>query len=72
VALALRIYEELKPQPLTEENILRQKRPALVEVEDVALDLRGAARRAAEAAAAAQEQQQQQQQQQAEQGKPAP
>jgi len=32
VALALKIYEDLKPKPLTQEEILRQQRPQLVQV----------------------------------------
>ncbi|KAL4439962.1 hypothetical protein ABPG75_002963 [Micractinium tetrahymenae] len=48
VALVLKIYEDLKPRPLTEEEILRQQRPMLVEVEDVKLDLRGIARKKGE------------------------
>ena len=68
MALVLKIYADLKPQPLTEEQLLRQQRPMLVPVEDVKLDLREIGRKkAAEAAAAArwhhQRHQQQQQQQ---------
>lgn len=54
VALALKIYEDLKPKPMTEEDLLRQSRPSLVEVEDVAINLREIGRKkAAEAEAAA-------------------
>jgi hypothetical protein len=53
VALVLKIYADLKPQPMTEEQLLRQQRPMLVPVEDVKLDLREIGRKkAAEAAAA--------------------
>jgi ribosomal protein L12E/L44/L45/RPP1/RPP2 len=73
VALVLKIYADLKPQPLTEEQLLRQQRPMLVPVEDVKLDLReigrkkaaeAAAAAAAGGAAAAQQTQQRQEQQQ--------
>ena len=76
VALVLKIYADLKPQPLTEEQLLRQQRPMLVPVEDVKLDLweigrkKAAEAAAAEAAvaaggaAAAQQPQQRQEQQQ--------
>lgn len=50
VALVLKIYEDLKPRPLTQEEILRQTRPTLVQVEDVKLDLREIARKKAEEA----------------------
>ncbi|PRW33204.1 hypothetical protein C2E21_7817 [Chlorella sorokiniana] len=55
IALVLKIYEDLKPKPLTQEEIFRQARPMLVEVEDApAVDIREISRRkAAEAAAAA-------------------
>ena len=54
VALVLKIYADLKPQPLTEEQLLRQQRPLLAPVEDVKLDLREIGRRkAAEAAGGA-------------------
>lgn len=59
VALVLKIYEDLKPRPLTQEEILRQQRPMLVEVEDVKLDLREIARKKGNEAAAAQQPQQQ-------------
>lgn len=58
MALALKIYQDLRPKPLTEKDILQEQRPMLVEVEDVSIDLRAigrkkAAAEAAEAAAAA-------------------
>ncbi|KAI7842538.1 hypothetical protein COHA_003775 [Chlorella ohadii] len=57
IALVLKIYEDLKPKPLTQEEIFRQARPMLVEVEDApALDLREISRRKAAEAAAAEEQ----------------
>ena len=40
VALVLKIYDDLKPRAMTEEEMLQAARPQLVEVEDVELDLR--------------------------------
>jgi hypothetical protein len=40
IALILKIYDDLKPRALTEEEMLRASRPQLVEVEDVPLALK--------------------------------
>lgn len=41
IALVLKIYDDLKPRALTEEEMLRASRPQLADIEDVPLRLRG-------------------------------
>jgi hypothetical protein len=67
VALILKTYDDLKPRPLTEEEMAAMSRPQLVEVDDVELKLKRPSEIAAEAAeaeagaGAAEEQQEQRQ-----------
>lgn len=63
VALILQVYEELKPK-YDPEELLKSKRPALVQVEDVSLDLKELLAQAREVEQQQQGQQEKQQQQQ--------
>lgn len=51
-ALILKVYDDLKPRALTQEEMLQNSRPELVEVEDVELKIKRPSERAAERAAA--------------------
>jgi hypothetical protein len=53
IALILKIYDDLKPRPLTDEEMMQLSRPQLPELEDVPLNLMRPSEAAVKAAAAA-------------------